>query len=628
MAQSFSFPFSRAEVVELWSRIVAGWANSLDTNGIRTLMGGLPLEHDAGGSYEGVTRMLPGLSGWLSYPNRPAQLEWRGVTYDLEALMRRALVNGCDPDEPRSWRHPPVRNKDGDQRTVESGMLAFSLWQSRDRVWSRMSEREQGNVFGFLDQVGQHPSFWDSNWAFFWLLNHTARKGLNLPYDQTILNEVTGEYLDGAYCGDGWYDDAEKRGAQHFDGYITWVFGMYLLAWSEMDGHSVPERRDELLERVRAWMRHFPYFFAADGSTVEYGRSIASKFARMSTPLWAYKLGAWPHSVGMLKRLVSRNLRWYLNRGALRADGTLIQQITGAGSIGVIEGYVSTGTSYGSMTVFNGLWSLPDDDPFWSAEEEPLPIEQGDFRKVFSVPGWVLSGHDGHVQQFNAGSGYANAGSKYMKLVYSSRNPFNVGVDGLDITLDSSLCLNENGLRGQREAILGFAVGDSGWLRTRYVIPINGHQHIVDTTLIPLGDIHLRAHRITLDPAAAQVIAEEGSAAIGYNSYDIGTHPIVRGEDGWEFVEMAGGAVGIKPLQGYSATPQVISGSPNIVYLHNHLIVLTTAPLNQQHTLICAVYSGAADNTVNLPKIEQAGWEADGQFVALVNGETISVPAL
>ena len=58
----------------------------------------IPNDRETGGSYEGVTRMLWGLGSWLSYPDRPAQLEWRGVTYDLEALTYRALVNGCDPD--------------------------------------------------------------------------------------------------------------------------------------------------------------------------------------------------------------------------------------------------------------------------------------------------------------------------------------------------------------------------------------------------------------------------------------------------------------------------------------------------------------------------------------------------
>src|SRR4051812_47236374 len=144
MAQRPSVPFSRAEAVALWSRIVAGWANSLDQNGTRTLMDGLPLEHDAGGSYEGVTRMMPGLSGWLSYPDRPSKLQWRGVSYDLEDLMYRALVNGCNPDAVGSWRHPPVRNKDGDQRTVEASTLAFATWQSRDRIWARLSEAERG----------------------------------------------------------------------------------------------------------------------------------------------------------------------------------------------------------------------------------------------------------------------------------------------------------------------------------------------------------------------------------------------------------------------------------------------------------------------------------------------------
>ncbi|HVU11126.1 MAG TPA: hypothetical protein VHD90_07595, partial [Phototrophicaceae bacterium] len=265
---------------------------------------------------------------------------------------------------------------------------------------------------------------------------------------------------------------------------------------------------------------------------------------------------------------------------------------------------------------------------FWTAEEEPLPVERGNFRKVFPQPGWVLIGDQGHVQQFNAGSGYANAHSSYMKLVYSTRNPFNVGRDGLEFTVDSSLCLNENGRRGQRERILDFAVGNSGWLRTRCVIPINGHEHIVDTTLIPLGAVHLRAHRITLDPAAQQVIAEEGSGAIGYNSYDIGTHPSILPEDGWLFVQMAGGAVGIKPLQGYVNAPQIISGSPNIVYLYNHVATLTTPPLNPQHDLICAVYSGDTVDPAALPQITQVGWEADGSFVAQINDETFTVPAL
>ena len=67
-----SRPFTRDEALALWSRLVAGWARSLDDGGARTLMDGVPNYADAGGSYEGVTRMLWGLGGWLSRPERSA----------------------------------------------------------------------------------------------------------------------------------------------------------------------------------------------------------------------------------------------------------------------------------------------------------------------------------------------------------------------------------------------------------------------------------------------------------------------------------------------------------------------------------------------------------------------------
>ena len=157
------------------------------------------------------------------------------------------------------------------------------------------------------------------------MLNHAARKALGAAYDQTIIDEVMNDYLDGVYCGDGWYDDAARRGAGYFDDYNTWVFASHVLAWSQMDGHTQPQRRDELLDRVRQWMQHYPDFFAADGAYPEFGRSLAYKFARLGAPLWAYKQGIWPHSAGMLKRLVGRHLRWYIDRGAIRDDGTLRQ---------------------------------------------------------------------------------------------------------------------------------------------------------------------------------------------------------------------------------------------------------------------------------------------------------------
>ena len=143
-----------------------------------------------------------------------------------------------------------------------------------------MTRTEQGYVINFLERFGQHPSHWTDNWALFYVLNHAVRKALGARYDQAILDEVMLDYLDKVYCGDGWYDDAPQRGARHFDSYLTWGFGMHVLQWAMLDGTAVPQRRDVLLERVRRWMMHFPYFFASDGAYCEYGRSLCYKFGR------------------------------------------------------------------------------------------------------------------------------------------------------------------------------------------------------------------------------------------------------------------------------------------------------------------------------------------------------------
>ena len=647
MTLSTEAPFSREEAIGLWSRLVAGWANTLDDSGTRTLMDGLPNSADAGGSYEGVTRMLWGLGSWLAYPERPAVLRWRGVDYDLEALTRRALLNGCDRAIPSSWHN--VLGDDRDQRTVESGQIAFATWQTRERIWAGLNEAERANISEFLDEVGQPPDRWSNNWALFWLLNHAGRKALALPYDQEIIDDVLLDYLDLAYAGEGWYNDAAERGPNRFDHYNTWVFASHVLAWAEMDGASLPERRDVLLERVREWMQHYPDFFAANGATVEFGRSLSYKFARLGAPLWAYKLGVWPHSAGMLRRLVGKHLRWYVERGALRADGTLRQTLTEAGSPEIVERYISTGAPYWAMQAFSGLWSLRDDDPFWTAEEEALPSEQGDYTRVFAVPGWVLSARGREVELYRASAVRSGYGNKYAKFVYGTQNPFNAGLDAGQPSLDSNLCLSEGGIRGQRESVERYAVGEPGWLRARYPIQVGEHVHLVDTTIVLLGDVHIRAHRITLDPAATQVTAEEGSAALGY---DAGMLPRFRTSGPWLLLSYSGNYVGLRAVRGYSAAPRSVTSGSNSVYgqhvvtvlratlgsvtgaasagaaTQNLGVVLTPAPASRQHELICAVYAGNGFEEERLPGIEQMDWDFAGRFGIRVNGAILVIPPL
>lgn len=624
--------FTKAEALSLWSRLVAGWANSLDNSGARTLMAGVPNDADAGGSYEGVTRMLWGLAGWLSQPGRPARLTWRGETFDTEALLKRALVAGTDPASPGYWGQAPRRGE-YDQRTVESGQVALAAWLTRERIWARLTAEEQGRLVDWLTEFGKRPSAWRNNWVLFWTLNHAGRKALGAPFDQAVIDETL-EYLDGMYCGDGWYDDGPRCGVNHFDDYNYWVFGTHVLAWAQCDGNSQPERRERLLARVRLSMAHVPYFFAANGAYSEYGRSLSYKFARLAAPLWAYKLGVWPHAVGMLRRLVGRHLRWYTDRGAIRADGTLRQSLTAEGSIEVREPYIATGSSYWAMLAFGALWSLPDDDPFWSVEEEPLPVEQGDFMRVFAWPGWVVSGTkaSGGVQRFNAGSWKYPA--KYGKFAYTTLAPFNVGLVDGQPSPDSMLCLTDGQIIGHRNTNLAFAVGEPGWLRMRYQQAVGG-VHTIDTAIIVLGEVHLRAHRVTLDPdVKIPLAAVEGAAPLGYAA---GTVPVITSDSiaGWEKAWVDSRAVGIVRLRGYDHQHRATSWRGryelNSVYGRYVFPWLEASRLKPEHDLICLVYTGLSEVDMNHLKAQVAefDWLPNGTFrLVWQDGRQLEVPPL
>ena len=504
---------------ETWAMLVTGWVDHLDVSGSHLLIDGIRNHAEPRGSYEGVTRMLWGIGGWLSYPERTAAVAWRSRSYDLEAFMRRAVLAGTDPSGRGYWGDPVSTGTA--QPTVEAGQVAFALWQTRERIWERLDDGERQQIAAWLVACGEPPEQrWRNNWALFWAVNHAARAQLGIPFDREIVDDVMGRYLDGAYCGDGWYDDGSTRGANHFDDYNLWVFASHVLAWTEIEGSRYPDRAAELLDRVRALMGHVPSFFAADGAYPEYGRSGAYKFARLGAFLWAYRQGAWPHSVGVLRTIVERHLEWYLRRGAMRADGTLRQALTATGSEAIRETYISTGATYWAMQAFGGLWSLADDDPFWTATPEPLPIEHGDVYQVLPEPGWILSGtqESGQIHRFTTHVSYYPA--KYAKLVYSTAAPYNAGLGDGSPTPDAMISLHVDGHVSHRTRNDTAVIDEDGWIRYRHRHELPGIDVLFDTTIIPDGDLHLRLHRLAEASVNGPIPTIEGAAALGFDEGD------------------------------------------------------------------------------------------------------------
>ena len=157
-------------------------------------------------------------------------------------------------------------------------------------------------------------------------------------------------------------------------------------------------------------------------------------------------------------------------------------------------------------------------------------VQQRWCRTHFSQPGWVLTAQNGQVQQYNAGAVHPGYGNKYTKLIYSTRNPFNVGLDNGQPSLDSTICLSEDGMRGQREEVQVFASNQS-WLRSRYAIQVNNH--IGNTTAIVKYDLgYFSQPPITFDThhgadelRAAQDVHRTGARWLRNAHIDLRTRP-------------------------------------------------------------------------------------------------------
>jgi hypothetical protein len=625
---AYSRPFDRDEAKRLWARLVSGWADHVDESGARLLIDGVTNPHDAGGSYEGVTRMLWGLGGWLSLPGRPTIVSWRGVEYDLVALTRRAVLSGTDPASPGYWGVPEEPGA-SDQRTVESGQVAFALWQSRHHVWQSLTDAERARVIAWLAACGEPPPAWRNNWALFWAVNHRVRAALGAAHQPGLVESVL-DYLDGVYCGNGWYDDGPNRGTDHFDDYNLWVFASHVLAWAQIEDDD-PERKEVLIDRVRQQMEHVPYFFAADGAYTEYGRSLSYKFARLGAPIWAYHAKCWPHGPGVLKRLVGRHLRWYADRGAIRADGTLTQSLTGEGTPEVRETYISTGATYWAMQAFGALWTLSDDDPFWLIEEEPLPVERDDFVRVMPEPGFVLTGTQatGAVQRFSSRSQYVPA--KYGKFHYTTAAPFNVGLDEGQPLPDAMLCLTDGTHRGHKDRLLASAVGEPGWLRFRYEQHLGSRTHTIETIVVPRGEAHLRVHTIRLDPETTEPIgAIEGGGPLGYPA---GALPRTGAAGGISWAANSDMMTAIAGVEGYAwANSPSSFGAPgaNSVFGNQLIPSLQAERISGAARLICICQIGSVLSDPDQLRSEspQAEFEADGTCRVRIHGAELVIPPL
>ncbi|RDL48573.1 hypothetical protein BLJAPNOD_04850 [Ensifer sp. M14] len=446
----------------------------------------------AAADLEGFSRLLWGLV--------PAEVG--GADWIDWAPIARGLASGTDPHHAEYWGQPTDRN----QRLVELAAIGFALRLVPEKLWAPLEPHERENVVAYL-KAGHACRFSENNWKFFRLLIGLGLDSVGADHDRE-LDQAYIDELETFYFGDGWYSDGDARRADH---YIPFAFHFYGLILAVLDGstYTQPYR-----ERARLAAGDMTRWFADDGAALAFGRSMTYRFAIAGFFGALAFAGEEALPWGQLKGFYLRNLRWWAKQPMASRDGILPVGYAYPNLL-MCETYNSPQSPYWALKAFLPL-ALPQQHPFWSAEEADCPPR--DHVAVHRHTGMLIKNPPGDAvalcggQQTGPQNTWARFGAeKYSKFVYSARYGFSVESDPnrfADAVLDGMLGFSSDGLQFQvRQANEEVLIADDVlYARWR---PNDGI--LVETWLYWHGDFHVRAHRVRTERA---VTTKEGGFAI------------------------------------------------------------------------------------------------------------------
>lgn len=504
----------------------------------------------------------------------------------------QGIINGTDPSHPDYWGDI----HDYDQRMVEMAAIGFSLALAPTSWWEVLNDKEKANLANWLRQINLYEAH-DCNWLFFAVMVNIGLKKVSERYDQNRI-EANLDRIDTFYLGDGWYKDGVNG---HSDYYTPFAIHFYGMFYAKLMDDEDPDRAAVYRERAHLFAKDYINWFGEDGSAVPYGRSMTYRFAQgafWSAYVFADVQG---FSLSVTKGLILRHLRYWLNKPIFQGDDTL--------SIGYVypnllmaEDYNAPGSPYWSLKTFLIL-ALPDQHPFWQAEEGSLPDLPASIRH--EKAGFILSRDKeiDHVVAFPSGNYYSDAhthsAAKYEKFAYS--NIFGFSVARAEVGLD----------QGAFDSILALSEGDDLYRVKRKVIEKEStatYHHIkwkpwndvtVDTWIIPGLPWHVRLHRIE---TGRDVTVADGGFALSIDQVQAG---LTKQDADQAFAHFQAGTVGVKSLYGGSQLKNIYPNSNTNLIAARTVIPTATANLNKGVHWYCHAFYGQPTN-----KAYQATWNA------------------
>ncbi|WP_321475531.1 DUF2264 domain-containing protein [uncultured Paludibaculum sp.] len=468
----------------------------------------------SGKTYCSVSRMLPALAACV--------VSGRDTDGSLFQAILGVYRHAFDPAHPDYWGPSPADKPD--LRQVESSLVAWTLWLLRDRLPGALTAAERENLQRWLASCTVREVRYN-NFAWFTAVNQAVRLALAERWSEFrgdqgwMLDDLRA--MDAMYAGDGWYTDG--KGTHIHDYYSFWVFASHFLYWREVIGARYPEWNSRFAGRVKELMLHAPELYSASGAHAMMGVSLVYRFAAVTALVLAYRQGLWPHSAGLLRGLVRRNMAFFWGHDAFDASkGKLRETISEPGTPEFAESYIDNGHPYWGMQAFAFLL-IPRGDAFWTEREEELPCEKRDFVTALAGPGVLISGcrstGESRLHFVNNGRFDAIYRDRYTKFSYSGQFFFCFTKRKDRATWDSALVFRDpvSGLIAGRAGVEGGRLVDGGY-ETEWWAVLDGLRLRVRSRIRPDRDRELRSHVVEAPEGAVERKVEvlEGSAALPF----------------------------------------------------------------------------------------------------------------
>jgi hypothetical protein len=591
-------------VVECFQRIVEGWfrtlRNTSSSGAVWEPEGGVLTDNfksRSGRQCDGVTRMLPALAAWAFQPENPS--EWTtedGQTIRPRPLIRDALVNGTDPAHPDFWEYGFADRQN--QRQVESSVVAWTLWLSRDWLLPTLNSREIAHIQAWLASCTRYGGF-QNNWTMFIAVNHAARLALadaGFEGDEEAIrhNLIVGDEAD---VGDGWLWDIKGRGLDYYNFWVNGSHHGYLRAM--LPGFE-DARLDRIMARFEKRAGDLPFLIGSRGENVLFGRSLPYRWGWLTGLMVLHFLGRSPVAPGLSRAMLGRNLEWWLAVGSLNEKGVLRERLTAAGSGGARDSYINCGHPYWGMQAFLCL-ALPSSHPFWAEDLQPFPVERGDFVEVRPGVGWIFQGigRTGEVRLFNTrnlshGQKVGGRSVLYEKLVYSSGFPCNVPSAGTHWDNQFGLRLADGSHVSPKE-ISRVEIEDGRRILLSWLFEGEGFSARVETSLVVEGESYATRHAIRVQGAVPEGSTwVEGGFPIFLNK---GEKAVWEEEEGRWTARFGKRRIWTERKEGWSdgvevCDSAVLPESPNLLYAGSLHFVLV-APVGKT-PLVLAARHGAS----------------------------------